>query len=1188
MQTASSRRGVFAGGPRFACCRASMRVLLFFLLFFSLLFAVSASFALPARAAEPPIVYHSSLPDHSNPGIHALASGTTDLELWLAIGSVASEGPGQTVCVDGGGDEICGFTLAIEASGGVSIAEFCPNGQCAPDLVHHVDPATGILRINRLGPAIDAASSPFSIGRLRVAAIDAGELRVRADSEAVSARLQILGVRDSGPLALALPEPGMAAGLALGIGLLASAARARRRSCGIARCVTHRAARRVPRFARGGAFDLLFLLLGIALAVGVAGSARTAAAQLYTDEFAFSAAVSGFGFPPARLGFETVPLTPAGFAGLGQDVRFGPVTLRSRSLSADLDLAYFGGVPLGLPGTLLVADPTLSGDPALHPGGTASGSGVRANDDVRIVFDVPMRAAGLRILENVAAAGESAIFLDVQGQVVATAVLPGGAAPGASGFVGYVIQPGDAPIKAIEIEESATDSDDIALDEIRYASSADPFADFVAAFDPAIASGEPIAPNLEADRSLGPPNLQSVSLGAGGEIVVQFTDNTLTGSDDARPDLRIFEADADLEGSLVFVSGNGADWTAVGLLTGGVQTIDLDAYGLDSRSALSFVRIVDDPSQGPATGPAVGADIDAVEALSGTWLPQDGDGDRVPDDYDVCPSRFDEAQRDDDLDGIGNACDNCRHHFNPGQEDADLDGEGNACEPARIRLIREFDPVPFEGKARLAELRIDCGGYDVESINLGIWVPPGPAFFDFGGNCDAPPPGAQPPGAPTGSGCTGPGILVGPTVQAGASGAFGVPLGDPMPPSWRPDVVFVTLHGAVANGGKLCGAFQTDVFLGRLRATLPLGLSPDAVASISLEDGILRNWCLVEELGGACAERSNLAYRMEGTLPLVAEVRLQPAAGQTSTAAVDWDVCIAETTVSYMHRVTVGLLGPVDAAYPTLLLDDCLVGPNASGKRSCAGEVGTDPEWVDESVMFTQGPLVSSLGDLIPDTLYAPLEGGAPGTGNASVLNPYLSRDACVGIVTNGAPPATLGAPPIPVRDGFFDLDYHDAGGAAGPQPYQTADDVLESLDGASVYETIVFNSGDDIDGDGFTDPVDNCPFAANPDQSDDGGLLSSVPNGHGNACECGDANGSGRVVPSTTPESGPGGVPLAPDLQLIREYLVGLHPGDPTIPRLCSVHGDTACNAADAVVLERFFAGLPADPDARCDAAVD
>lgn len=1128
----------------------------------------------PTRAAESPLVYHSLLTDHGDPGIATLATGTQTLELYLEIGTVATNTVQQTICVDGEGDEVCGFTLGLKASGGISIVEFCPNGVCAPGLVHHLDTTSGLLRINRLGPAIDQVQTPFYVGRLTLqVGTTAGDLSVASESQAVSARLNVLPIRDDGPIAISLPEPATAVGLFAGVTLLIGSLRRRPRRCS-------------P--ARAGRSPTSGSLLSVVLVLSAA-AAEDAWAGSFSDPVLFWNVVGASGSPPERLGFEAVPLSGAGFAALGQNVRLGPLALRSLSLAADVDLAYQPGVPLGLLGTLLVADPTRSGDPALHPGGTAQGNGSRGDDDLRIRFDVPMFAAGLRILGNVTAAGEKVDFLDASGQVIASSPLPGGGSPpGADGFVGYVLEPGDAPIQTIRIDEAALDGDDIAVDELLFSGSADSFADAVAVFSPTVVGGEPVAANLDPSKSLGAPNLQAVSLGRGGIIIVRFVDNVLSGSGDALPDLRLAEVDPDLEGSAISVSANGSTFVPVGTVAGGTQSIDLDAYGLGQGDELLFVRIVDDVAQGPTAGPAVGADIDAVEALSGTWRPPDADGDRVADEYDDCPTDFDAAQRDDDADGVGNVCDDCRHVANPGQQDADADGEGNACERARIRLVRDFQPVPLDGKARLGSLLLDCGGADLRSIVVGIWVPPGPAAFDFGGNCRAPSAAFAPPGAPTGPGCTGPGIAIGPTVEGAQSGAFGMPLGDPLPPSFRSDVVFVSLRGALSNGGKLCSAFQTNVLLGRIRATTPLGLSPGSVVSISLEDQVQRGWCAAQETSGACSDQSNVAYRMESALPPVAELRLQPASGATSTAAVDWDVCIADTTVSYMHRVTLGLLGPVGADYPTLFLDDCLVGPTANGKRTCAGQVGSDPEWVDETVTFTQGPLATAPGDLLAETLYTPIEGGAPGTGGADVLNPYLSRDACVGIVTNQAPPATPGAPPILVRDGFFDLAYHDAATAMGPQPYQTADSVLEALDGASVYESIVFNSGDDLDGDGFTDPVDDCPFLANADQRDDGGFATTVPNGLGNACECGDANGSGRVMPASSLELGANGTPLTPDLQLIREYLVGLHADDPAIALRCSVHGDPGCDAVDAVVLDRALQGLAANPVPRCDAAVD
>jgi hypothetical protein len=88
-------------------------------------------------------------------------------------------------------------------------------------------------------------------------------------------------------------------------------------------------------------------------------------------------------------------------------------------------------------------------------------------------------------------------------------------------------------------------------------------------------------------------------------------------------------------------------------------------------------------------------------------VPQDTDGDTVPDATDVCPLIADPAQTDTDVDGLGNVCDTCPNVANPGaaqtldtdgdgvpdacdncpvtvnadQADADVDGLGNACEP---------------------------------------------------------------------------------------------------------------------------------------------------------------------------------------------------------------------------------------------------------------------------------------------------------------------------------------------------------------------------------------------------------------------------------------------------------------------------------------------------------------------------
>lgn len=81
----------------------------------------------------------------------------------------------------------------------------------------------------------------------------------------------------------------------------------------------------------------------------------------------------------------------------------------------------------------------------------------------------------------------------------------------------------------------------------------------------------------------------------------------------------------------------------------------------------------------------------------------------------------------------------------------------------------------------------------------------------------------------------------------------------------------------------------------------------------------------------------------------------------------------------------------------------------------------------------------------------------------------------------------------------------------------------------------------------------DNCPFVLNPDQADVDG------NGIGDACECGDASGDGRV--NTT------------DVRLIQRCAVGQLEG-PTCTGLCDVTGDGRCDTTDARLIQRLVVG--------------
>jgi hypothetical protein len=109
-----------------------------------------------------------------------------------------------------------------------------------------------------------------------------------------------------------------------------------------------------------------------------------------------------------------------------------------------------------------------------------------------------------------------------------------------------------------------------------------------------------------------------------------------------------------------------------------------------------------------------------------------------------------------------------------------------------------------------------------------------------------------------------------------------------------------------------------------------------------------------------------------------------------------------------------------------------------------------------------------------------------------------------------------------------------------------------------------------DTDGDGRSDPTDNCPFRANALQTDADG------NGAGDACQCGDVAGP----------SGPDGLSNALDGRAIREHLVGRTPLPQALLDKCSVIGDAdGCNLKDWVVLAR--APAPPGPEQICRAAV-
>lgn len=148
------------------------------------------------------------------------------------------------------------------------------------------------------------------------------------------------------------------------------------------------------------------------------------------------------------------------------------------------------------------------------------------------------------------------------------------------------------------------------------------FADAVASYAPVIsASGQPTPANRDSSQSIGAPNGNSVSLGDGGTIILEFTNNRLTGSGTSALDLWIFEIGPDVEDTFVSISKDGITYVDVGKVFGATSGIDIDLFGFGIADEFRFVRLRDDPDEGDQSGASVGADIDSVGAISSVIRP---------------------------------------------------------------------------------------------------------------------------------------------------------------------------------------------------------------------------------------------------------------------------------------------------------------------------------------------------------------------------------------------------------------------------------------------------------------------------------------------------------------------------------------------------------------------------------------
>jgi hypothetical protein len=163
------------------------------------------------------------------------------------------------------------------------------------------------------------------------------------------------------------------------------------------------------------------------------------------------------------------------------------------------------------------------------------------------------------------------------------------------------------------------------------------FADAVVSYSPGLVGANPGVPFRGDFNALGVPNYPAgscatqadcsyVSLGDGGSIVLRFVNNKLTGSGNNALDLWVFEIGPDVEDTFIDISTDGLIWNSIGKVFGSTAGIDIDAFGFGIANQFSYIRLTDDTNEGDQNGVTVGADIDAVGAIStiATPVPEPG------------------------------------------------------------------------------------------------------------------------------------------------------------------------------------------------------------------------------------------------------------------------------------------------------------------------------------------------------------------------------------------------------------------------------------------------------------------------------------------------------------------------------------------------------------------------------------
>jgi len=176
----------------------------------------------PFDAIAQNMVYHSPNDDGFNPGFALnLPIGPSE-SLYLYLDAGANGSQNGTACSDGDGRELCGYQVVADALGGAFFVDFIPESNVVHSLTSSQLNANGLFGLN---PAL----GPVRIGELKVGSSGPGSEVMIMGGEAVLAALQIEPIPQSIVANTPVPEPGVGAGLLIGVTVLIGAHRVQRR-----------------------------------------------------------------------------------------------------------------------------------------------------------------------------------------------------------------------------------------------------------------------------------------------------------------------------------------------------------------------------------------------------------------------------------------------------------------------------------------------------------------------------------------------------------------------------------------------------------------------------------------------------------------------------------------------------------------------------------------------------------------------------------------------------------------------------------------------------------------------------------------------------------------------------------------------------------------------------------------------